>query len=215
MQIKKNLVLVAVAAIVLTSGGTAAVAGSLISSNDIKDETIKSEDIKDNGVKARDLADGLLAKVTDGAVGATGPAGKDGLDGAQGPKGDPGAPGQAGKDGKDGKDGVTNLITGAGYTDVWEAGSYGESLSECPEGQYALGGGYSTWGGFNGTNDGYDLGGTNLDIQVTVNAPYFAGEYVPVDDAGNFRADQWVVRGFNHGTTDQIVRAWVNCATVN
>ena len=116
-------------------------------------------------------------------------------------------------------DSGSEVIVGAGYAglgghDYWAANSYGESLETCPEGQYAIGGGYSTWGGFNGTHDGYDLGGTNLDIQVTVSAPYFKGAYVPVDEAGNFRADQWVVRGFNHGTEDQIVRAWVNCATV-
>jgi hypothetical protein len=70
------------------------------------------------------------------------------------------------------------------------------------------------WGGYGGTHDSYDLGGQNTDIQVTVSAPYFKGEYVPVDEAGNFRADQWVVRGFNHGATDQIVRAWVVCASI-
>jgi hypothetical protein len=36
-----------------------------------------------------------------------------------------------------------------------------------------------------------------------------------VDAAGNFRPDQWVVRGYNSGDSAQIVRAWVTCAEVN
>lgn len=107
-----------------------------------------------------------------------------------------------------------NLIAGAGYTDVWEAGTFGESIETCPAGQYALGGGFSTFGGYGGTHDGYDLGGMNRDIEVTVSAPYFKGDYVPVDAGGNFRADQWVVRGFNGGTEDQVVRAWVICGNL-
>lgn len=105
-------------------------------------------------------------------------------------------------------DSGSELIVGAGYTSTWKAGEAGETIETCPEGQYAIGGGYSTWGGK------YDLGGDNRNIQVTVSAPYFQGEYEPVDEAGNFRADQWVVRGFNNGDTDQIVRAWVVCSNL-
>jgi hypothetical protein len=48
-----------------------------------------------------------------------------------------------------------------------------------------------------------------------VSAPYFKGDYEPVDAAGNFRADQWVVRGYNNnGETQVDVRAWVVCANV-
>lgn len=110
-----------------------------------------------------------------------------------------------------GSDGDVTTIVGAGYNSVWKAGEFGETIETCPAGQTAIGGGYSTFGGY-GTHPGYDLGGENTDIQVTVSAPYFAGEYQPIDEAGNFRADQWVVRGKNTGTTDQVVRAWVVCA---
>ena len=41
-----------------------------------------------------------------------------------------------------------------------------------------------------------------------------ARNYAPVDEAGNFRADQWVVRGFNNGDSQVDVRAWVTCAKV-
>jgi collagen triple helix repeat protein len=159
---------------------------------------------------------GRLIDNATGATGATGPAGPQGPKGntgAQGPQGEPGQDGKDGQDGQDGEDGVANLITGAAYTDVWAPNSFGESIEECPDGQYAIGGGFSTWGGY-GTHPSYDLGGENLDIQVTLSAPYFRGAYEPVDEAGNFRADQWVVRGFNHGDSEQIVRAWVNCADV-
>ena len=206
------------AAVLVGASSFGAVAAKLVTSDDIKNQTIRkvdigqdavgSNEVKDGSLKAKDLTADALEGLK-GAKGDTGAKGDKGDQGLQGPKGDKG---DQGMPGEDGDDGVSNLITGADYTDVWAANSYGESLETCPEGQYAIGGGYSTWGGFNGTHDGYDLGGTNLDIQVTVSAPYFKGAYVPVDEAGNFRADQWVVRGFNHGDEDQIVRAGVNCA---
>lgn len=185
MQKRTIVVTTALAGALLAASATGAVAGSLVTSAQIKDNTVRSVDVRDGAVHKVDLSKGVNAALT-----------------------------KVGTNGKDGKDGVSNLITGAGYTSTWEAGEYGETVETCPTGQYAIGGGYSMWGGYGGTHDSYDLGGTNKDIQVTVSAPYFKGEYVPVDEAGNFRADQWVVRGYNHGTTDQIVRAWVTCANV-
>jgi hypothetical protein len=131
-----------------------------------------------------------------------------------GPEVAPGTPGTQGHEGEQGDPGASNFIVGAGYKDVWMACEYRESIEECPEGQKAIGGGFSTFGGYDGVHDNYDLGGTNRDIQVTVSAPYFKGAYVPADAAGDLRADQWVVRGFNAGETDQVVRAWVVCADV-
>jgi len=144
---------------------------------------INSEQIKDGAVHGVDLSDGVNKRLD--RTGEQGPAGKDG---------------------------VTNLIAGADYKTTW-VGDGGASLQtvrgECPAGQYALGGGFSTWGGDK------DLGGDNKSIQVTVSAPYFEGDYVPVDDAGNFRPTEWVIKGYNNGNTDQIVRAWVTCADVS
>jgi hypothetical protein len=137
------------------------------------------------------------ANGTDGAPGAQGEQGIQGEVGPQGPKGDKGEPG------------LSNVIAGAGYTNTW-TGDEGASLqtarSECPAGQYAIGGGWSTWGGDK------DLGGDNKNIQITVSAPYFEGDYIPVDEEGNFRPTEWVIKGYNNGTTDQIVRPWVVCA---
>ncbi len=82
------------------------------------------------------------------------------------------------------------------------------ALGQCGEGQYATGGGFSTWGGDK------DLGGDNKSIQITVSAPYFEGDYVPVNDGGDFRPTEWVIKGYNNGDTMQIVRPWVVCADV-
>ena len=114
-----------------------------------------------------------------------------------------------------GSDGDVTTIVGAGYAglgghDYWAPGSYGETIETCPAGQTAIGGGYSQ-DASTGVDGKYDLGG-KADVQVTVSAPYFKGDYVPVDDAGNFRADQWVVRGYNNSDHQVDVRAWVVCA---
>jgi hypothetical protein len=114
-----------------------------------------------------------------------------------------------------GSDGDVTTIVGSGYAglgghDYWAPNSYGETIETCPAGQTAIGGGFSQ-DASTGVDGKYDLGG-KADVQVTVSAPYFKGDYVPVDDAGNFRADQWVVRGFNHSDQQVDVRAWVVCA---
>ncbi|HET7195074.1 MAG TPA: hypothetical protein VFI99_08790 [Nocardioides sp.] len=211
MSVLKNRIsaVVAGSAVLVAIGATGAVAGTLITSHQIEDGTIRSVDVKDESLRVADLRPGAVDKLSgsEGAQGAVGPQGAPGLQGPQGEQG------PQGDQGEQGGPGVSNLIVGAGYTETWAANSYGESIEECPDGQYAIGGGYSTFGGYQ-THPGYDLGGENRDIQVTVSAPYFKGDYVPVDEAGNFRADQWVVRGYNNGDTDQVVRAWVVCANV-
>jgi hypothetical protein len=151
-----------------------------------------------------DLTDQAVSTLQKGgATGATGTTGAAGAKGDEGDKGDKGTKGDPG---------VSNLIAGSGYTTTW-VGDNGATVQtareECPAGQYALGGGFSTWGGDK------DLGGDNKNIQITVSAPYFEGDYIPVDDAGNFRPTEWVVKGYNNGTSDQIVRAWVTCATIS
>lgn len=206
---KKSIITIAAVtgALILGAGGTA-VATGLIGSDDIKDDSLRSMDLKDGkGVGEVDLKPGLKAKVNAVGTGEEGPAGP------QGPAGPRGATGSDGEDGQDGADAGISAA-GAGYTSTWEADSYGETIETCAEGEYVTGGGYSMWGGFP-THGGYDLGGENLDIQVTVSAPYISGAYVPISDTDSrFFADQFVVRGFNHGDTDQIVRAWALCAPI-
>ncbi len=127
---------------------------------------------------------------------------------------------KVGTPGKDGAQGLANVTTGAGYTHTW-LGDGGANLntivSKCAPGQVALGGGFSTWGGSDTNESGlaYDMGGDNKDIQVTVSAPYTGEQYDPAKYNGDIRPDRWVVKGYNNGDTDQIVRAWVVCADIS
>ncbi len=86
MRILRRLVptpsmVVALLALVLVSAGSA-VAGSLVTSAQIKDHTIKVVDLKKSTVKA--------LKGKKGATGAAGEQGPQGPEGAQGPEGDAG-----------------------------------------------------------------------------------------------------------------------------
>jgi hypothetical protein len=222
----------AAVAAALLIGATSATAASMVTGAQIADGTITSADVKNgslwasemqpavvdwftrtnpNTVTSASIADGSLQLQDLSKAAQQGLKGATGATGATGAKGETGATGAKGDKGDAGQPGLSQLIAGAGYTQKW-AGDEGATLQttreECPEGQYALGGGFSTWGGDK------DLGGDNKDIQVTVSAPYFEGDYVPVDEAGNFRPTEWVVKGYNNGTTEQIVRAWVTCATI-
>lgn len=212
-NLKKGLVLGVIAAVVLAiivavTGGSAS-AGRLITGRDIKDNSVGSVDVRDSSLKTADIKDGQV-KITDlDPVLAKSLANlilnpSKAQDGAAGPKGDKG---EAGTNGTNGQDGTSNpSAAGAGYTSTWAAHSAGQTVQKCRAGEYVTGGGYSTWGGE------YDLG-NNPDIQVTVSAPYIQGEYEPISDSDSrFYADQWVVRGYNNGDTDQVVRAWVLCA---
>jgi len=189
MSLLKNRIsaVVAGSAVLVAVGATGAVAGDLIG----------SADIRDGGVHRVDLGNGVNARIDNKATSGQ-------VNGLQGRVNQLEGESDSGSD----------LIVGAGYNSTWSANSYGETIETCPEGQYAIGGGYSTFGGYGGTHDSYDLGGTNRNIEVTVSAPYFKGDYQPVDEAGNFRADQWVVRGYNNGNEDQVVRAWVVCSNL-
>ena len=222
MNIRKNRVAaVAVGAVVLVGfSSMGAVAGTMITGAQIKDQSVRSNDIATGGVGTSEVRDAsiltrdLSQATIDSLKGATGAKGEKGDTGAKGEKGDTGAQGVKGNEGDKGAKGdpgLSNLAAGAGYNNTW-VGDNGATLQtargECGAGQYATGGGFSTWGGDK------DLGGDNKNIQVTVSAPYFEGDYVPVNAGGDFRPTEWVVKGYNNGDTDQIVRAWVVCADV-
>ena len=176
----------------VTLGVGGASAAGLIGSKDIKDNSIKSVDVKDHTLKKRDINSDLVAKFK--------------------------KPGPPGPQGEPGKDGTANpSAAGAGYDTVWPAdGEIHETIETCAEGEYITGGGYSTFGGA-GLTPTKDLGGDNPDIQITVSAPYVNsdGDYVPISDTDSrFYADRWVVRGYNNGDTEQVVRAWALCAAL-
>jgi hypothetical protein len=219
-----------VAAVAIGSG--AAQATSLITGKDVKDGSIHRVDL---GAGINHRLDRMAASGAQGPQGlpgkdglngkdgAPGQAGKDGLNGKNGAQGLPGKDGLNGKDGapgQAGKDGVTDLNAGANYRTTW-VGDSGASLqtviSKCDAGQVAVGGGFSTWGGSDANESGlaYDLGGDNKDIQVTVSAPYTGQAYDESKYHGGILPDRWVVKGYNNGSTDQIVRAWVICANAS
>lgn len=87
-----------ITALVLAAGTGGAVAGSLVTSKDIKDGTIKQVDIKPS----------LVEKFSQpGEQGPEGPKGDTGATGQQGPRG---YTGDAGKDGADGRDGLDGAV---------------------------------------------------------------------------------------------------------
>jgi hypothetical protein len=79
------------AALLVGVSSVGAVAGSMITSKDIKNDTVRSVDVHDNGLYMRDLSQGVQKRIN-----APGPRGETGATGAQGEKGDPGAPGAPG-----------------------------------------------------------------------------------------------------------------------
>jgi hypothetical protein len=186
-------------AVILAAGTSGAVAGGLIT----------GKDIKDGSVHKVDLSKGVNTALT-----------KAGTPGVQGPQGEPGKDGVDGKDGKDAVNPHVHPAAGAGYAGLgahaeWAPHSYGETVETCKPGETITGGGYSSWGGFQGDNS-KDLGGNNKDVVITVSAPYIANDaaYNPIKDGidSRFHADRWVVRGYNNSDEPVDVRAWALCA---
>ena len=190
MSVLKNRISAVVtgSAVLVAVGATSAVAGNLIG----------SAEIRDGGVHRVDLGDGINARIdnkaTDGQV-----------NGIQNRVTD-----------LEGQSSVGDVTAGAGYNNTWPGNSdaLNTIVAKCDEGQIALSGGFSTWGGSDVNESGlaYDLGGDNENINVTVSAPYTGEAYDENKYGGNIRPDRWVVKGYNHGASDQIVRAWVVCA---
>jgi len=113
------LTLIAAAGIATVCGATGAVAGGMIVSADIQDNTIKSRDIRDNAIRSDDVArnsltyglftrhvqDLLDERGPQGPQGEPGPQGEQGPQGPQGSEGDPGSQGPVGPAGPDGPQG--------------------------------------------------------------------------------------------------------------
>lgn len=184
---RKNLIIVILAVLTFVGFGLGgAEAAGLIGSHGIRDNSIRSVDVHNGSLRVKDLSSGARSYLK-------------------------------GQKGADGAPGLSNIQAGADYTHVWKGtapdgtvGGLQTIVAACKDGQYAISGGYSTWGG-----DKYDLGGDNNLIQITVSAPA-TENYVPISDTNsNFRPTEWVVKGYNHGDKDQIVRAWVVCADAN
>lgn len=80
--------IIAAACLVLGSTG-GAVAGTVITGKQIKNNTITSVDIKDKSLRTKDLANGTIKRLkgTDGDQGEQGPIGRPGEQGEPGPQG--------------------------------------------------------------------------------------------------------------------------------
>ena len=111
-------VVAALAVTVLVAGTTGAVAGRLVTSQDIQDHTIQPRDLAPNSVRGSKIAprsvtwDKSLSRTTKkliagfASAGPTGPAGAQGATGPVGPVGPAGVEGPVGPAGADGTDGV-------------------------------------------------------------------------------------------------------------
>ena len=132
MKKKSILAATAITAGLFLAGTTGAAAGSLITSAQIKNQTIRSVDIAAGGVGTSEIRNGTI-RVADlsqslkdyidahaGKDGATGPAGPVGAEGPAGPAGAEGPAGPAGPAGPEGPAGPAGSDTGA-RTD-WVAG---------------------------------------------------------------------------------------------
>lgn len=237
--IKSRVAAVSVGALIIASfaGVGGAVAGSLVTSQDIKNGTVRSIDVANGTLGMRDLNTFTKSRINQpgpageqGEPGRNGADGKDGATGAQGPAGaagPAGAQGPAGKAGADGKDGVSGLESDGPYPGataladgdnseaLWvgdEGATLQRSWVQCPAGKSAVGGGFSR----------ADEGAAAFrGIQVVTSQPaQFANGaevYQPIegDADGSFVPNAWLVEGFNNGTTDLIIRPHVVCATVN
>ncbi len=218
-----SAVTVGATVLVILGGVGGAVAGTLITSANIKDETIKARDISPGAVTRSEVRDGSLG-VADLSAFVQRELAKQAQDGADGSDG----VAQLESDGA--RPGATQLAdnpgNGANSTEVWTAGPAGAfhtSWVACPDGKTALGGGFSR---------DTDTGAAVKGLQVVTSSPAqidpaleddpttTADErivYTPIegDAAGSFVPNGWLVEGFNNGNTDLIVRPWVICAAVN
>jgi hypothetical protein len=183
---RRNLILVVGAttlAFVFAGGG--AVAATLVTSADIKDQTIRSVDIHANAVGK--------SEIRDNAVGIR-------------------ELNQAVRDRMAmlASFGLSHLVTDGPYTNTW-VGDAGATLQtaivKCDRGYYATGGGFSGNGGALDT-------GTEADhaLQIVASYPYVDPPASINNGRGSIRANEWVVRGFNNGTSPLTVRPWVTCA---
>ena len=100
---KQFVTVVAAAALLAVGASGGAVAGSLITSEQIKDDTITSKDIRDDTIKMRDLSEGVQERLL--AAGTPGPAGQNGTNGTNGTNGQNGQPGKDGQPGQNGQPG--------------------------------------------------------------------------------------------------------------
>lgn len=205
---KRALALVA-AAFVLTAGATTgAVAGDLIGSSDVKDNSLRSKDLHDGTIKAKDVNSTFLAKIANGGALAT-----TGAPGPAGPKGATGAPGLANVESDGPYPGATNLSQGDNSTAYWTNDGLNRSWVACPAGKVALGGGFTLASDASESDKRATTVTASQPTQIRDGAEVY--EPIEGDADGSFLPNAWLVEGFYDGdNASLIVRPHVVCATV-
>jgi hypothetical protein len=238
-------VLAGAAALVFLGGVGGAVAGSLLTGADIKDQSIRARDIAAGGVASSEVRDGSVLGSDVAAGGMSGRQLRDGsvaladLSAA--------VRTELSEHAQDGTDGVAQLESdgpapsvtqlkdfpgnGENSTSTWTVGpgaNFHTSWVACPAGKAALGGGFSRDTASTTASKGLQVV-TSAPAQIDTTADddpttptdervvSLTGGYVAIegDTARSFVPNGWVVEGFNNGNTDLIVRPWVVCAAVN
>jgi Collagen triple helix repeat (20 copies) len=114
--------LVAIAILVVLALGGTATAARLITSSDIKDNTIRGKDVRDRSLTPRDFSGSVRGP--QGIPGATGPQGPQGSQGPQGPAGPQGNQGNQGPQGPPGPF-VDNVPSGKTIYGTYAVGEEG------------------------------------------------------------------------------------------
>lgn len=205
---KVGAVLAGAFALVMLGGVGGAVAGSLVTSADIKNQTIRKVDIGHEAVGKGELRANSVGPVEfndnavdfiksfagqdgqDGADGRDGQDGKDGAPGAQGPAGKDGQNGTNGTNGTDGKDGVSGYEIHNAEVGPRVAGEDYFVQVNCPDGLVALGGGIQS--------------DNSAGTDVTTTYPVYDASGVATGWAGTYDL-----------TVRTNVKAWVTCAEMN
>lgn len=187
-RVTPTLIIAATCLVLGSTGG--AVAGTVITGKQIKNNTVTSVDIKDKSLKTKDLAKGTVKRLK-GATGATGPAGADGADGRQGSPGDQGEQGQIGRQGDQGEPGQMGPagLSQLSYVTATSAsvanGQATSVIGACETGKTA----------------------------ISAGAEWVANDSSPVEviaDPAN--PDRWTARGTNNGAATSTLRIRVLCA---
>ena len=119
------------AAALIVSAGTGAVAGSMITGKQIKNGTVTSQDLKNKTIRPVDLSRAVKQQMA-GSAGTVGPAGPAGPAGSTGPTGPRGPQGVAGVPGASGLELVTK-------EQIVAPGAYSQLTMSCPSGKKVLG----------------------------------------------------------------------------
>lgn len=131
MKSRVTAVLVGTTTLVALGGVGGAVAGSLVTSHDIRNNTVRSVDIHNGTVRLRDLNTYIQHRITQG--GQVGPQGAPGTDGATGPAGPQGPAGVDGATGPQGPAGASGLAGAVYRVESYENGGGGSATVACAD----------------------------------------------------------------------------------